>query len=51
MRVAVSNNFRLKNPKGIFYDFDSNGKLDTWSDASGNIVDFTYSSGASQGQP
>ena len=43
--VQVSGNWRLKNSKGIFYDFDSSGKLDTWSDAQGNVVDFTYSSG------
>ena len=43
--TTVSGNFRLKNSKGIFYDFDSSGNLDTWSDAHGNVVDFSYASG------
>jgi hypothetical protein len=43
----VTNNgaFRLKNSSGIFNDFDSNGRLSEWSDAYGNKVDFTYTSG------
>ncbi|UCF04059.1 MAG: hypothetical protein JSV33_08880 [bacterium] len=43
--VLNSGKFRLKNTKGIFYDFDSSGLMDEWSDAHGNKVDFTYSSG------
>jgi len=43
--TQVSGNYRLKNSKGIFYDFNSGGQLSQWSDASGNVVDFTYTSG------
>ncbi|MBM4027006.1 MAG: hypothetical protein FJ280_16625, partial [Planctomycetes bacterium] len=43
--TKAGGNYRLKNSKGIFYDFDSSGKLDTWSDAHGNVVDFSYSGG------
>jgi len=37
--------FLVKNSSGIFYDFDSNGRLFEWSDAYGNKVSFTYTSG------
>jgi YD repeat-containing protein len=43
LKLVLNNgNFRLKNPGGVFNDFDSSGLLDEWSDAHGNKVDFTY---------
>jgi RHS repeat-associated protein len=46
LKLVVNNgNFRLKNSSGVFNDFDSNGRLSEWSDAHGNKVDFTYTSG------
>ena len=43
--VESDDTFLLKNGSGIFYDFNSDGRLSQWSDAHGNVVDFTYTSG------
>jgi len=37
--------FLLKNGNGTFCDFDSDGRLSQWSDAHGNVVDYTYTNG------
>jgi YD repeat-containing protein len=43
--VQQDDTFRLKNNQGIFLDFDSDGRISQWSDAHGNVVDFTYTNG------
>jgi RHS repeat-associated protein len=45
LTIQQDDTFRLKNNGGIFLDFDSDGRISQWSDAFGNIVDFTYTSG------
>ncbi len=47
MRLVTqgNGNFRLKNSKGIFYDYDSDGRMSEMSDAHGNTVEYTYTGG------
>jgi YD repeat-containing protein len=43
--VQQDDTFRLKNNRGIFLDFNSDGRISQWNDPHGNVVEFFYSDG------
>ena len=42
LTTEADGSYRLRDTSGKFYEFDTNGRMEQWSDAHGNEVDWTY---------